>query len=133
MFRHGANNIVSLVTHNLKDGNVIRTNHLLNDGHGATNIFGRCLTLCLVFRIDFVAKGRASGVKSYGYVVGVHRLENVLKGVDEAKNSTCVFALRVDARSTYKGVICTEDERVGVKKVKRLHRVGEITISVRSG
>ena len=73
-----------------------------------------------------MAKGRASGVKSNGYVVGVHRLENVFKCVDESENSTGVFALRVNARGTNQGVVGTEYKRVSVKQVKRLHTFGKI-------
>ena len=126
MLGNGANNIVGLVTGYLQNGNVIGTDYLLNNGHGAANIFGRRLTLRLVFGIDFVAKGRTCGVKSNSNVVGIHRLENVFKCVDESENSTGVFALRVDARGTNEGVVCTEYKRVGVKQVKRLHRHGEV-------
>ena len=107
--------IVCLETVHLQHRNVHRLNDALYDRHRSTDVFGSLLTLCLVRRKRFVAKGLAM-IERHTDMRGLLFGENLVESIDKSHHGRGVHALGIDARIFDERIICTVDERVSVEK-----------------
>ena len=110
-----ADDVVGLKTVHLEHRNVHRLNDSLYDRHRSADVFGSLLTLCLVRRKRFVAKGLAM-IERHTDMRGLLFGENLVESIDKSHHSRGVHALGIDARIFDERIICTVDERVSVEK-----------------
>ena len=77
---HGAYHVVGLIAVHLQNRDAIGGKYILDDGHGALDVFWSLFSLCLIFRERLIAEGQ-SVVESHAYVggffLGQHLVERI--------------------------------------------------------
>ena len=113
----GTDDIVGLKAFYLKDGDAVGLEDAFDVGHGNEDALGRLVAVGLVGRVVLMPERLAPWwVKAHGDVAGLFTLEQVLQGVDKAEHGRRVDAGRGDARATYHGIKCPENQCVGIEK-----------------
>ena len=114
LFSQRTDDVISLETIDLQDGNAVGIEQVFNDGNSLTDVFGRLLTLCLILWKSLATERGSVGVESHTDVRRLLLGEHLVQGVEESHNGAGVESLGVDARVLDEGVIRPVDERVGV-------------------
>ena len=111
--RHSTNDIISLKTIHLEDGNVVGLEYVFDDWHRELDVF-RCLfSLGFIGRKSLMAEGLTM-VESYcdmsWFLLGKYLVE----GIAEPHDTRSVEPLGIDSWSFDKGVIRAINERIRV-------------------
>ena len=112
---HRSDDVVGLKARHLEDGDVVGTNDVFDDGHGAADVLRRLFALRLVFWIGIVAERRTRGVEGHGDVRGGLLLQHFLKRVDKAIDRRCVLALGIHPRGAYQSIVSPVNKGVSIK------------------
>ena len=121
--REGADDIIGLITLDLKDWDAIGLQDAFDIGNSYQDAFGRLLAVGLVGLVALVPKGLASWrVEAHGNVRRLLALEQVLQGVDKAEHGRCVNTRRGNARATYHCIECPENQSIGIQEEQFLVR-----------
>jgi len=118
---HRSDDVVGLVALQFENGDAIGANDVLDDGHGAGDVFGLRLTLRLVVGVGLVAERGAVHVESHGDKVGLLLAQQFVEGVHKAIDRRSVLMLRIDDGRRNQTIISAIDERVSVEKIEPFH------------
>ena len=110
-----ADDIIRLKPRYFEHGNAIGSQYFLDDGHGKPDCFGRFLSLGLILGEGFVPESTAMRVEGNTQMRRFALANHLFKRVDKTENGRRVFALRVDSRVLYEGVISTINQCVSIK------------------
>ena len=117
-----ADNIVSLKAFNLVDGYAHSLQQTTQVGHRGDNILGCCGAVSLVFGVEITAETASLWVERHAQQVGRLTLLNISQELRKAEQDRGVHSVAVAHRTTKKGVVIFEYERIGVDKEKAFHR-----------